>query len=403
MKHLLKAALLVCVVALFLSALSLSTAGAKASSSFWKVYQGRYSLNAGTPTATFPGGHALNGVAAVSASDVWAVGNSLTKTFQSPKLLIEHWNGKQWSMVKSPNPGSFENSLNNVAVVTANDVWAVGEFSNSSSSSQTLFEHWNGKSWSVVKSPTPAGSTSIFLGGLAVVSASDIWAVGSSSNSSSSSQTLIEHWNGKDWSIVTSPNRGSQDSLGSIASVTANDIWAVGSSSNNSSSSQTLTEHWNGSTWSIVTSPSPGSGVVGLNGVTVVSTNNVWAVGTNNTNGTTLIEHWNGSSWSVVTSPNPGQINLLLGVAAVSGTDIWAVGQSLAANGNVLIAYWNGSTWSGATSPDAPGSVNNFLAGISVISATDIWAVGVYQSNNIAAHPLTEHWNGSTWSVVPSP
>jgi hypothetical protein len=135
----------------------------------------------------------------------------------------------------------------------------------------------------------------------------------------------------------------------------------------------------------------------------VVSANNVWVVGSTNTAFATLIEHWNGTQWSVVTSPNPGQVNLLDSVGVVSDRNIWAVGQSLAASGQVLISHWNGSSWSGATSPNQPGSVNNFLIGIAVISASNIWAVGGFQSSNLAEYPLTEHWNGSQWSVVPSP
>ena len=332
MKHLLKGAMLVCVVTLLLSTLSLTTAEAKVNSS-------------GSPTFRH-----LNSVAAVSASDVWAVG-SFSKSNNSFQTLIEHWNGSKWSVVSNPNPGSISNGLD----------------------------------------------------GIGAVSASDIWAVGISSNTSNSSQTLIEHWNGSNWSIVKSPNRASQNGLNGVAAVTANNIWAVGSSSNTSNSAQTLIEHWNGSTWSIVKSPSPGSGVVSLSDVAVVSTNNVWAAGSSNTSSTTLIEHWNGTGWSVVKSPNPGSVDLLLGIAVVSTNNIWAVGQSLAQIGQGLIEHWNGSTWSVVKSPNQPGSVSSFLSGIAVISAGDIWAVGGFQGSNNDEHTLIEHWNGIKWSIVPSP
>ena len=43
---------------------------------------------------------------------------------------------------------------------------------------------------------------------------------------------------------------------------------------------QMLTEHWNGSNWSIVSSPSPGTyNGNELYGVAAISTNDVWAVG----------------------------------------------------------------------------------------------------------------------------
>ncbi|HXP19427.1 MAG TPA: hypothetical protein VN840_07260 [Streptosporangiaceae bacterium] len=44
---------------------------------------------------------------------------------------------------------------------------------------QTLIEHWNGKAWSHVPSPNPAGSTySNVLDGVASSSSTNAWAVG---------------------------------------------------------------------------------------------------------------------------------------------------------------------------------------------------------------------------------
>jgi hypothetical protein len=59
-----------------------------------------------------------------------------------------------WRVVSSPNPGTFNNTLSGVTVVSATNVWAVGEYQNNSGPSQTLIEHWNGKTWKVVPSLT---------------------------------------------------------------------------------------------------------------------------------------------------------------------------------------------------------------------------------------------------------
>jgi len=95
----------------------------------------------------------LLGVAAVSASNIWAVGSYYAGSAKADQTLIEHWNGTSWSVVKSPNVGSSRNYLRGVAAVSANNIWAVG-FGHPSrtSADQTLIEHWNGTSWSVVKS-----------------------------------------------------------------------------------------------------------------------------------------------------------------------------------------------------------------------------------------------------------
>ena len=45
------------------------------------------------------------------------------------------------------------------------------------------------------------------------------------------------------------------------------------------------------------------------------------------------------------------------------------------------------------------------LAGVSAVSSTDIWAAGYTytQDTFYPEHPVTEHWDGTAWSLVPSP
>ncbi|MCF8884154.1 hypothetical protein L5849_15795, partial [Erythrobacter sp. SN021] len=92
----------------------------------------------------------------------------------------------------------LEGNLFGVAAVSAADVWAVGSFLTTSSIQQALFEHWNGRKWSTVRSPATGAGTVMFA--VASVSANDVWAVGQSLNATSTAQTLIEHWNGHKWS-----------------------------------------------------------------------------------------------------------------------------------------------------------------------------------------------------------
>src|SRR5204863_1223407 len=62
----------------------------------------------------------------------------------------------------------------------------------------------------------------------------------------------------------------------------------------------------------------------------------------------------------------------------------------------------DGSTWSIAPSPN-PGAGNNELYGVAAMAANDVWAVGTYYASGGPYHTLIEHWNGSSWSAVPSP
>ena len=57
---------------------------------------------------------------------------------------------QQWTVVPSPNPASNRNILRGVGSISSNDVWAVGE-----SGTQSLIEHWDGSAWTIVSSPSP--------------------------------------------------------------------------------------------------------------------------------------------------------------------------------------------------------------------------------------------------------
>ncbi len=55
-----------------------------------------------------------------------------TAMLSAYRTVTEHWNGTRWSLVRSPNATNGYNLLNGVGVVTANDVWAVGQAANGS-------------------------------------------------------------------------------------------------------------------------------------------------------------------------------------------------------------------------------------------------------------------------------
>src|SRR6266480_4927512 len=111
------------------------------------------------------------------------------------------------------------------------------------------------------------------------------------------------------WQIIASPNGSRQvNELHGVSALAENDVWAVGVSYNTERTlGSTLIEHWNGSRWSVVTSPNPSSSVNKLNAVAAVSSTDVWAVGTAPTPANTvLILHWNGVAWTVVSNPTSG-------------------------------------------------------------------------------------------------
>jgi len=220
----------------------------------------------------------ISGMAAVSSNDVWAVGSIISGSVA--QTFIEHWNGKKWAIVPSPNDGTGNNLLTGVTAISASDVWAVGDFTTSTSSGtlfQTLTEHWDGTAWSIVPSPSPSGTGSgSELRGAAAVSTTDVWAVGDSNNG-----TLTEQWNGTSWAVVPSPSPSGalQSTLADAAVVSASDIWAVGQSDNSSGIPATLIEHWDGTSWNIVTSPAPGTASLLTGASADLASGQAWAVG----------------------------------------------------------------------------------------------------------------------------
>ena len=69
----------------------------------------------------------LNGIAAVSADDIWAVGGGDFDTTGSSATLIEHWDGTSWTIVSSPDPGTASNALAAVTALSDGTVVAVGD------------------------------------------------------------------------------------------------------------------------------------------------------------------------------------------------------------------------------------------------------------------------------------
>jgi hypothetical protein len=355
-----------CFVAFVFFALG---AGSTKAAGGWEVVP---SPNLGTQANT------LFAVAASTDDDVWAVGAGYDQQLTAYRTVIEHWNGVGWSIISSPNATSGYNLLNGVAVAGSNDIWAVGQAAANGNTYSTLIEHSDGGKapvWSIVPSPNVADSSSV-LNAICVVAANDLWAVGYSTDSSFNNRSLMMHWDGATWSIVPSPSVGN-DILYAVDAIASNDVWAIGRTKVGYSSSRTLTLHWNGSTWMVVPSPNDSTTNNNLYGVAAVSANDVWAVGSAGSL-KTLAMHWNGGAWSVFPSPSIDNASneVLVGVVAAASGDIWTAGQFIQNSAQqTLTEHWDGSTWTLVPSPD-PESSSNRLSGIAATPKGTLWAVG---------------------------
>ncbi len=327
----------------------------------------------------------LDGIAAVSPLDVWAVGRFIEAG--TSRALIEHSDCTDWSVAFSYGSSTMNSYLFAVSSASPDDVWAVGYTDGLNyEHPHTLTAHWNGEHWSVVAIARRPG----LLSAVSALSPRDIWAVGEASG-----QTLAEHYDGSSWNVVPSSGTGSYgNDLAAVHAVSANDAWAVGQASSSEFEFESLVLHWNGKVWHAVTIPELGIDS-DLRAVSAASADDVWAVGEYEVQGPqgtasyNLTEHWNGVTWKIYSTPRPTGDDLLTGVDVLPSGHAWSVGSQ--SGKDDLIVYWNGVEWRRVSGPARPHALN-ILSAVSADSATDIWAAGVdIDLHGFTYHTLVEH------------
>jgi len=282
----------------------------------------------------------ITGVADLAPNNVWSVGN-INIGQQNPNQIIEHFDGAKWSV--SPGPSfqpTDQPSLDGLTAISATDMWAAGSILTTIRGfpdAFPLFEHFDGTSWTATIDESNLDS---FMFGISARATNDVWAVGNIGLGA----TFIEHFNGTAWSVVPSPSPGNGlKTLFGVTAIAPNDAWAVGffvEAPNQDRPEKTLIEHWDGTRWKVVPSPNVGGANTQtisnqLRGVIAVSANDVWAFGDTDqfetSKITNLVLHWNGTAWSIVASPSPNPRHTLIDDVITGGTvipqgNLWLVG-----------------------------------------------------------------------------
>ena len=278
------------------------------------------------PSNSSPGSHSLLDVVETSSSDAWAVG----PTYSGPGPYVEHWDGTAWSEVSVPSIG-ITASLNGITAVSSADVWAVGSYVDDVLGSQTLVEHWDGTSWTIVSSPN-LGTDANSLIDATAISANDVWATGNVSNSQlQKGKPYFAHWDGTSWSLVRAwwPKVATESGVSGVDANSSGAVFAAGQVE--FPQTGIFAENWSGSRWSPLSVVTP-QAFPTLVGVAVNDGGEAWVVGLSHKSGganKTLIEHSTGGSFVLDISPNvPGATNELIGADASPGGDVWAVGDS---------------------------------------------------------------------------
>ena len=266
---------------------------------------------------------------------------------------------------------------------------------------------------------------------MACTSAENCWADGEYGNFTVITEVIANqalHWNGRKWSLVTTPNPGGTQSngvsaLSAIRCASARNCWAIGTYGSIASGETLFNEalHWNGRKWSRAAVPDPSENALGdfnvLEGLACTSAANCWATGSDGTSGmsgvtSNQVLHWNGRKWSEVAVPEPdgtgaGASNILVSVTCSSPGNCWTVGYvgSFLTVGPILneALHWNGMHWSKVSTPDPGGSADDdhsILYGVRCASRTSCWAVGQAQPSGKSVRGQLVHWNGAKWSAA---
>jgi hypothetical protein len=311
-----------------------------------------------------------------------------------------------FQVVPTPNFLPTNDDLEAVSASSPSDIWAVGQ--------STI--HFDGNVWTAFGAPHLNGLNESSLLGVAALSPTNAWAVGYTTTPASTQ--LLEHWNGTSWTDFPGPkfNPGDEPFLSSISAISPTDIWAAGHILlSGGGLLLALVEHFDGTSWTATELQRASPFVLTI---AALSTNNVWAAGfsgAENDDSRTFVMHFNGKTWSSVASPSTGNgANQLNALFAIAPNNIWAFGFSTSvappqrAPTKTLIEHWDGTSWTIVPSPNVgPNSIyqSNRLLGITAASATDIWAFGSYQAADGSGQQqtLAMQGNGTTWTIMPTP
>jgi len=319
-----------------------------------------------------------------------------------------------WHVATGAVPASdYEDRLVAIAGSASDDVWAVGERFPNQKQTFPLLEHWDGRRWSYSRGAS-LGGRQAFLTSVAALSADDVWAVGGFAPvGSARSAPLIEHWNGRSWSLqpthaLAGLKGALPQTLTSVAALAPDDVWVLGHDLIRGAISIDVYLHWNGTSWKLFAGPniSPRLGSAAMQAIGADNRGRLWAVGGWVGIGEAgvprggIAERWTGRQWEV--NRHAAWKEPLTMVAPVGPDDVWAItGGSFTTAGTygispVKVLHWNGSTWKVELFQGGTSSVDP--TGLVAVSAVDVYVIGQAATTQ---QPFIDHWNGARWRSVP--
>ncbi|HZB28857.1 MAG TPA: hypothetical protein VE465_01700 [Streptosporangiaceae bacterium] len=312
----------------------------------------------------FPTGTLIEGIAATSPRDAWVVG------YNDGTPEIARWTGRRWAHVPMPTTGpTFPRAVD---ARTSADVWIVGS-RDGFAGTQAGIWHWDGRSWTAVPLDDDVGMNSEFVA-VSAYGARDAWAVGT--GGTTPPRQLLFHWNGKDWTAAPAPKPPGESELTDVTMVSSDNVWAVG-----------------GTTAPAAARPAASrmSRPAAAPPIRANTLRTARPVQPPPRDSRPLAEHWDGRAWRVM--PTPAIDGEFYSVAGDGASGIWAAGQR--ADGSALLAHWDGHRWDISRPPTPDGRGPAAVWAITQVRGTSyLWAVGPVEG------PM---YQAMTWTNAPRP
>jgi hypothetical protein len=312
-----------------------------------------------------------------------------------------------WSSQSMPNPklSGLPAGNNDISCSSKTACMAVGEWSSGPGETWPYAARWNGTKWTLGEVPLPEESELPFgLKGVSCPTANFCVTGGVTSIGGA----YIPHaivWNGTKWTAEAMqglPAETVEANISEISCPSTSVCVAVGEHRDfigESVESNSLMEIWNGSEWSLEEIPNPEGAVeTWLTKVSCASASSCTAIGQYVNSKYELFGFetiWDGSKWSSQALTNPSQA-LVEDLSCTTAGDCMRVGTFFDSGLGKYVPFAarrTGGKWSTESLASLAGGA--FITGISCVSSSACTAVGA----SGAGSPIALHWNGTKWTL----
>jgi hypothetical protein len=269
-------------------------------------------------------------------SDLWGSGSTnllVTGSAGEPdRSTIQHYDGRQWS----EQLHGQDTTIVAVWGSSATEAFAVGHQSLSSTSRSGALLHSNGSEWSAMPGPDYGEGVQVSYNGIWGASAQDVFVGGFISRPGSPTQLFV-HYDGSKWSEMPSNGFGLNAGIGQLSGTSPINVWAIGTHTlcDDCNRHVNFVAHYDGTSWTQVYSTTDAS----FYGLWVGAANDVWVVG-EGFDGEGYMLHFDGATWKETSRRTPEGVGLppVYDVWGSSGSDIYAVGGE-------GVLHFDGSSW----------------------------------------------------------